>query len=111
MIAQPTTFRSTRLPFPGGLISFSPSPLTVSFRVSQEAPALHNARKKAQQKLYMRKVLAAKLLGTHLTEANLHYHGSITLDPDHCEEAGISPMELTRISAPTHAPSSLMRSY
>jgi aspartate 1-decarboxylase len=45
----------------------------------------------------MRKVLAAKLHGIHVTEANLHYHGSITLDPDHCQEAGILPMEFVEI--------------
>lgn len=45
----------------------------------------------------MRKVLAAKLHGIHVTEANLHYHGSITLDPDHCHEAGILPMEFVEI--------------
>ncbi|MDK1376759.1 MULTISPECIES: aspartate 1-decarboxylase [unclassified Sinorhizobium] len=32
-----------------------------------------------------------------MTEANLNYHGSITLDPDHCEEAGILPMEFVEI--------------
>jgi len=45
----------------------------------------------------MRKVLAAKLHGIHVTEANLHYHGSITLDPDQCHEAGILPMEFVEI--------------
>lgn len=45
----------------------------------------------------MRKVLAAKLHGIHVTEANLHYHGSITLDPDHCHQAGILPMEFVEI--------------
>jgi aspartate 1-decarboxylase len=45
----------------------------------------------------MRKILAAKLHGIHVTEANLHYHGSITLDPDHCYEAGILPMEFVEI--------------
>ena len=45
----------------------------------------------------MRKVLAAKLHGIHVTEANLHYHGSLTLDPDHCQEAGILPMEFVEI--------------
>ncbi|MGX9428729.1 MULTISPECIES: aspartate 1-decarboxylase [Bradyrhizobium] len=45
----------------------------------------------------MRKVLAAKLHGIHVTEANLHYLGSITLDPDHCQEAGIFPMEFVEI--------------
>ncbi|MGY3473292.1 aspartate 1-decarboxylase [Bradyrhizobium ottawaense] len=45
----------------------------------------------------MRKVLSAKLHGIHVTEANLHYHGSITLDPDHCHEAGILPMEFVEI--------------
>ncbi|RWJ05753.1 aspartate 1-decarboxylase [Mesorhizobium sp.] len=45
----------------------------------------------------MRKIIAGKLHGIHVTEANLHYHGSITLDPDHCEEAGFLPMEFVEI--------------
>ncbi|MDG4889817.1 aspartate 1-decarboxylase [Mesorhizobium sp. WSM4887] len=45
----------------------------------------------------MRKIVAGKLHGIHVTEANLNYHGSITLDPDHCEEAGILPMEFVDI--------------
>ena len=45
----------------------------------------------------MRKIVAGKLHGIHVTEANLDYHGSITLDPDHCEEARILPMEFVDI--------------
>jgi aspartate 1-decarboxylase len=45
----------------------------------------------------MRKLVAEKLHGIHVTEANLNYHGSITLDPAHCEEAGILPMEFVEI--------------
>lgn len=45
----------------------------------------------------MRKIVAGKLHGIHVTEANLDYHGSITLDPDHCEAAGILPMEFVEI--------------
>lgn len=45
----------------------------------------------------MRKMVAGKLHGIYVTEANLNYHGSITLDPDHCEEAGILPMEFVEI--------------
>ncbi|WP_431323176.1 aspartate 1-decarboxylase [Rhizobium sp. YTU87027] len=45
----------------------------------------------------MRKLVAGKLHGICVTEANLNYHGSITLDPDHCEEAGILPMEFVEI--------------
>jgi aspartate 1-decarboxylase len=45
----------------------------------------------------MRKIVAGKLHGIHVTEANLDYHGSITLDPDHCEEAAILPMEFVEI--------------
>ena len=45
----------------------------------------------------MRKIVAGKLHGIHVTEANLDYHGSVTLDPDHCEEAGILPMEFVEI--------------
>lgn len=45
----------------------------------------------------MRKLVAGKLHGIYVTEANLNYHGSITLDPDHCEQAGILPMEFVEI--------------
>ncbi|RWF13583.1 aspartate 1-decarboxylase [Mesorhizobium sp. M3A.F.Ca.ET.174.01.1.1] len=45
----------------------------------------------------MRKIVAGKLHGIHITEANLDYHGSITLDPDHCEQAGMLPMEFVEI--------------
>ncbi|MCW2315500.1 L-aspartate 1-decarboxylase [Rhodoblastus acidophilus] len=45
----------------------------------------------------MRKVVGAKLHGIHVTDANIDYHGSITLDPDHCEEAGILPLEFVEI--------------
>jgi aspartate 1-decarboxylase len=45
----------------------------------------------------MRKLVAAKLHGIHVTGANLNYLGSITLDPDHCEEAGILPLEFVEI--------------
>ncbi|SFH33603.1 aspartate 1-decarboxylase [Ensifer sp. Root558] len=45
----------------------------------------------------MRNLVAGKLHGIYVTEANLNYHGSITLDPDHCEEAGILPMEFVEI--------------
>ncbi|MDI5930022.1 aspartate 1-decarboxylase [Rhizobium leguminosarum] len=45
----------------------------------------------------MRKLVAGKLHGIRVTEANLNYHGSITLDPDHCEAAGIMPMEFVEI--------------
>lgn len=45
----------------------------------------------------MRKVVAGKLHGIHVTDANIDYHGSVTLDPDHCEAAGILPMEFVEI--------------
>lgn len=45
----------------------------------------------------MRKLVAAKLHGIHVTGAVLDYHGSITLDPDHCEEVGILPLEFVEI--------------
>lgn len=45
----------------------------------------------------MRRLVAGKLHGIHVTGANLNYHGSVTLDPDHCEEAGILPMEFVEI--------------
>lgn len=45
----------------------------------------------------MKKFVAAKLHGLTVTEADLNYHGSITLDPDHAEAAGILPMEYVEI--------------
>ncbi len=45
----------------------------------------------------MRKVVGGKLHGLRVTEANLEYHGSITLDPEHCEAAGILPLEFVEI--------------
>lgn len=45
----------------------------------------------------MKKVVAAKLHGINVTDADLNYHGSITLDPDHCCEAGILPLEFVEI--------------
>lgn len=45
----------------------------------------------------MKKVVAAKLHGITVTDANLNYHGSITLDPDHCAAVGILPLEFVDI--------------
>lgn len=45
----------------------------------------------------MKRVVAGKLHGIRVTGANLNYHGSITLDPQHCEEAGILPLEFVDI--------------
>ena len=45
----------------------------------------------------MRKVVGGKLHGIRVTEADLDYHGSITLDPDHCEAAGFLPLEFVEI--------------
>jgi aspartate 1-decarboxylase len=42
-------------------------------------------------------VVRAKLHGLRVTGAALDYHGSITLDPDHCEAVGIQPMEFVDI--------------
>jgi aspartate 1-decarboxylase len=43
------------------------------------------------------KVIRAKLHGIRVTNADLHYHGSITLDPEHAEAAGLYPMEFVDI--------------
>lgn len=45
----------------------------------------------------MIKVVRAKLHGLWVTGAELHYHGSITLDPELCERAGIYPLEFVEI--------------
>lgn len=46
---------------------------------------------------HVRKVVRGKLHGIRVTGADLNYHGSITLDPDHCEAAGILPLEFVDI--------------
>jgi len=43
------------------------------------------------------KAVRAKLHGIRVTGADLDYHGSITLDPEHCEKAGIYPLEFVEI--------------
>ena len=45
----------------------------------------------------MIKIIRAKLHGIHVTDANLNYHGSITLDPEYCKIVGIYPMEFVEI--------------
>lgn len=45
----------------------------------------------------MIKVIRAKLHGIRVTGADLNYHGSITLDPEQCDQAGIYPMEFVEI--------------
>tara|TARA_A100001011_G_C14302137_1_gene841298 strand:+ start:2457 stop:3029 length:573 start_codon:yes stop_codon:yes gene_type:complete len=43
------------------------------------------------------RVLRAKFHGLRVTGADLHYHGSITLDPEHCKEAGLFPTEFVDV--------------
>lgn len=45
----------------------------------------------------MRQYLRAKLHGIRVTGAELNYHGSITLDPEICDRAGIEPLEFVDI--------------
>jgi len=45
----------------------------------------------------MIKIMRAKLHGITVTGAELDYHGSITLDPEICERAGILPLEFVEI--------------
>lgn len=45
----------------------------------------------------MKQFVTAKLHGIYITECELNYHGSITLDPEQCELAGIMPMEFVDI--------------
>ena len=41
----------------------------------------------------MIKIARSKFHGITITESDLNYHGSITLDPEHCKMAGIMPLE------------------
>src|SRR4029450_11319669 len=45
----------------------------------------------------MIRFVRAKLHGIRVTDANLNYQGSITLDPEHCALAGIVPLEFVDI--------------
>jgi len=45
----------------------------------------------------MIQIVRAKLHGIRVTDANLDYQGSITLDPELCEQVGILPMEFVDI--------------
>jgi aspartate 1-decarboxylase len=45
----------------------------------------------------MIRIVRAKLHGIRVTGADLNYHGSITLDPEHCKQAGIYPLEFVEI--------------
>lgn len=45
----------------------------------------------------MIKAIRAKLHGIRVTGADINYHGSITLDPAHCRQAGIYPLEFVYI--------------
>lgn len=45
----------------------------------------------------MLRAVRAKLHGIRVTGADFDYHGSITLDPEHCELAGIYPLEFVEI--------------
>ena len=45
----------------------------------------------------MLQILRAKLHGIRVTGCALNYHGSVTLDPEHCRAAGIYPLEFVNI--------------
>lgn len=45
----------------------------------------------------MIKAVRAKLHGIRVTGADIDYHGSVTLDPDICLEAGIYPLEFVYV--------------
>ena len=45
----------------------------------------------------MIRIVRAKLHGIAVTGAELDYHGSITLDPEQCDLAGIRPLEFVEI--------------
>src|SRR5215469_12689350 len=42
-------------------------------------------------------VIRAKLHDIRVTDADLDYQGSVTLDPEHCEAVGIVPLEFVEI--------------
>lgn len=42
-------------------------------------------------------VIRAKLHDIRVTDADLNYQGSVTLDPEHCEAVGIVPLEFVEV--------------
>lgn len=44
-----------------------------------------------------KKMLSAKFHGIRVTDANLNYQGSITLDPEYCQLLGVYPLEFVEI--------------
>ncbi len=45
----------------------------------------------------MLKIARAKLHGIRVTAADLNYHGSVSLDPEQCQMAGIYPLEFVYV--------------
>lgn len=45
----------------------------------------------------MIRIIRAKLHGVRVTESDLNYHGSITLDPEWCRLIGLYPLEFVDI--------------
>jgi aspartate 1-decarboxylase len=45
----------------------------------------------------VQRFVRAKLHGIRVTGADLNYHGSITLDPEICRQAGLDPLEFVEI--------------
>ena len=44
-----------------------------------------------------RSMMTAKLHGIRVTGADLHYEGSIALDPEHCDRIGLLPLQFVEI--------------
>jgi aspartate 1-decarboxylase len=44
-----------------------------------------------------RSIMIAKLHGLRVTRSDLHYEGSIQLDPEVCEQVGLLPLEFVEI--------------
>ncbi len=49
------------------------------------------------KELRMIQIIRAKMHGIKVTGADLNYHGSITLDPELCDQAGFYPLEFVDI--------------
>lgn len=64
---------------------------------SKRAPAAAGASADRLPPAAQVQVVRAKLHGLRVTGSALDYHGSITLDPDHCDAVGIVPMEFVDI--------------
>src|ERR1700760_1661111 len=72
-------------------------PVVEGFPLSAKSVGFARAFAPETESIRVIKVIRAKLHGIRVTGADLNYHGSITLDPEHGQRAGLYPLEFVDI--------------